>query len=327
MESLMAEKRTRTCVLGMERTLLVVGGHSKRYMKVAYDQEYLPVLAEAHPLSRLYLEDSHARDHGGADSMVMRSRNSVWIMAARRLAKRVRDHCFTCKYLAKKCGEQLMGPLPENRMGPAPVFESTAVDLFGPLSFQDPYNKRRTGKAWGVVFVCMATSLVHVEVTESYSTDSFLMALRRFMTVHGAPRRFPSDQGDQLVAASKQLATWNWAKVDELCSQRGATWRLVPTGGQHHNGHAERVIGMMKLCLAQTLEGKRCSLMELATVLSEAAQAVNSRPIARSKPSEDPTSEGPITPLHLQLGRASIEIPEVRFDLNPSLTKLLRHLE
>jgi hypothetical protein len=39
MESLMAEKRTRTCVLGVERTLLVVGGCSKRYMKVAYDQE------------------------------------------------------------------------------------------------------------------------------------------------------------------------------------------------------------------------------------------------------------------------------------------------
>jgi hypothetical protein len=64
MESLMAEKRTRTCVLGVERTLLVVGGRSKRYMKVAYDQEYLPVLSETHPLSRLYLVDSHARDHG-----------------------------------------------------------------------------------------------------------------------------------------------------------------------------------------------------------------------------------------------------------------------
>jgi hypothetical protein len=57
--------------------------------------------------------------------------------------------------------------------------------------------------------MCTVTSLVHVEMTESYSTDTFLMALRRFMTVYGAPRTFQSDQGDQLVAASKQLATWN----------------------------------------------------------------------------------------------------------------------
>jgi hypothetical protein len=35
MESLMAEKRSKKCVLGVERTLLVVGGRSKRYMKVA----------------------------------------------------------------------------------------------------------------------------------------------------------------------------------------------------------------------------------------------------------------------------------------------------
>jgi hypothetical protein len=32
-------------------------------------------------------------------------------------------------------------------MGPAPVFESTAVDLFGPITFQDTINKRGNGKA------------------------------------------------------------------------------------------------------------------------------------------------------------------------------------
>jgi hypothetical protein len=71
----------------------------------------------------------------------------------------------------------------------------------------------------------------------------------------------------------------------------------------------------------------QCSIMELATVLAKTAQAVNSWPIARSKPSEDLTSGGPITLLHLQQGRASIEIPEVKFDLSPSLTKRLKYLE
>ncbi len=74
---------------------------------------------------------------------------------------------------------------------------------------------------------------------------------------------------------------------------------------------------MMMLCLAQKLEGKQCSIMELDTVLAKAAQAVNSRPIMRNKPREDPASGGPIP----QLGRASIEIAEVNFYLSPSLTK------
>jgi hypothetical protein len=55
-------------------------------------------------------------------------------------------------------------------------------------------NKRTTGKAWGVIFVCTSTSLAHVEVAESYSTESFLMAVKRFMALHGAPRRLQSKQ-------------------------------------------------------------------------------------------------------------------------------------
>ncbi len=54
------------------------------------------------------------------------------------------------------------------------------------------------------------------------------------------------------------------------------------------------------------------------------AQGVNSCPITQSKPLEDPS--GPNTPLHLQLGRASIEVPKVKFYLNTSLTKSLRYL-
>lgn len=75
--------------------------------------------------------------------------------------------------------------------------------------------------------------------------------------------------------------------------QKGASWRLVLTGGQHYNGQAERVIGMLKLCLAQSWR------MEMTTLMSEAAQVVNSRPIAWGKPAEDPSNRGPITPLHL----------------------------
>ncbi len=59
---------------------------------------------------------------------------------------------------------------------------------FGPLSIVGTVNKRATTKAWGVIFVCTATSLTHVELAESYSTEAFLLALRRFMALHGAPK-------------------------------------------------------------------------------------------------------------------------------------------
>ncbi len=89
--------------------------------------------------------------------------------------------------------------MPSHRMGPAALIDLTVVICSNQLCGSK--HKCKMGKGWGVVFVCTATPLVHVEMTQSYSTDSFLMALRRFKAKHGAPRRFQSNQGDQLVAA------------------------------------------------------------------------------------------------------------------------------
>ncbi len=83
------------------------------------------------------------------------------------------------------------------------------------------------------------------------------------------------------------------------------------------------MIGLLKPCLEQAIAGKRYSYGELATVMAEAAQVVNSRPIARG--SEDTQAGGPITPLHLQLGRATVKVPRVRFEEAPSLTRRLQH--
>jgi hypothetical protein len=325
MESLMTDKIICRTGIFAARTIRIVGGRMKKHLKIAYDQAQLPVLPTWHTLARLYLQEAHCVDHAGLDAMVMRSKSHVWIIAARRLAKVIKNNCFFCKRLFKVTGEQIMAPLPEHRMGPAPVFSSTAVDLFGPLTFNGTVNKRSTAKAWGVVFVCTATSLVHVEITESYSTDAFLLALRRFMALHGAPKRFQSDQGTQLVAASKQVASWDWTAIHQFADGVGVDWQAVPTGAQHFNGQAERIIGLVKKCLTQTLEGKTCSYGELSTIVAEAAQMVNSRPIARN--SEDPSSGGPITPLHLQLGRATVGVPQVRFEESPQLTRRLQYVE
>jgi hypothetical protein len=64
---------------------------------------------------------------------------------------------------------------------------------------------------------------------------------------------------------------------------------------------------------------------EMGTIVAEAAQMVNSRPIARS--TGDPESGGPITPLHLLLGRMSVEVPQMRFNEEPKLTQRLQFME
>jgi len=126
---------------------------------------------------------------------------------------RKKNKCYMCALLWKKTGEQKMAPLPATRVGSAPIFDSVQVDLFRPLEYTQ--KKQTTGKGWGVIFVCTASIAIHLELTESYSTDSFLQALRRFMSLHGTPSRIQSDHGEQLVAASKQVKDWDFEHIQE----------------------------------------------------------------------------------------------------------------
>jgi hypothetical protein len=77
--------------------------------------------------------------------------------------------------------------------------------------------------------------------------------------------------------------------------------------------------------LEGTLNSRRLTLGELNTVVEEAAQMVNSRPIAKN--TGDPEAGGPITPLHLQLGRATVEVPNMRFEEVPRLTQRLQFIK
>jgi hypothetical protein len=124
---------------------------------------------------------------------------------------------------------------------------------------------------------------------DTYSTDSFLLALRQFTGIRGTPTRFQSDRGEQLVAAAKQVSTWDFKEVTQWAGKRGIEWTLVPTGGQHFNGQGERMIGLIKKQLWQTFEGKKHSHEETLTLLMEAVHSINSRPITRNlRPEGEP---------------------------------------
>ena len=76
--------------------------------------------------------------------------------------------------------EQKMADLPADRIIPEePPFTSVGADCFG------PFQVRRVCaliKRYGVIFTYLAICAVHLEIAYSLDTDSFLMALRRFVT-------------------------------------------------------------------------------------------------------------------------------------------------
>ena len=105
----------------------------------------------------------------------------------------------------KKLGEQIMGELPIERLKPAPARDSTALDFFGPFKVKDEVKKRTMGKAYKLIFNCLATRAVYVDVLPDYSIEKFLKVLRRFVSDRGYPLKLYSDNGAQIVTAHKEI--------------------------------------------------------------------------------------------------------------------------
>ena len=80
--------------------------------------------------------------------------------------------------MAKECETQVMSELPQMRLAPyTPPFYTTSCDYFGPLTVKIGRGKR--DKHYGVIFTCLNTRAVHLELATDLSTMEFLQVLRR----------------------------------------------------------------------------------------------------------------------------------------------------
>ena len=91
------------------------------------------------------------------------------------MAKSIVHNCVICKILNKKLSQQVMGKLPEERLKPSPAWHNTAIDLFGPFKIRDEIKKRTFGKCYGVIFNCMSTRAVHMDLVSDYSAGHFFV--------------------------------------------------------------------------------------------------------------------------------------------------------
>jgi hypothetical protein len=68
--------------------------------------------------------------------------------------------------------------------------------------------------------MCTATSAMYVEFIDMYSTDRFLMAIRKLMGAKGTLTRIQSDQGDQLVVTCKEIKESDFKGNPAMCCQK-----------------------------------------------------------------------------------------------------------
>ena len=196
--------------------LIVVGSRIAKWLKDNWNQNCFIPLPASHSLTILLIQKLHKREHGGVETTLARLQTKFWVPGARRVIKRIRRQCVTCRKVVGQTHSQVMGQVPSERLQPSPPFYNTALDLFGPFFIKDSVKRRTKAKAYGVLFTCLASRAVYTDLVAGYSTQDFLLALRHFATLRGYPATLYSDVGSQLAGASKELRdmTRNW---DLIC--------------------------------------------------------------------------------------------------------------
>ena len=186
--------------------------------------------------------------------------------------------------MAYKVESQLMADLPQLRLAPyTPPFHYTTCDYFGPYTVKIGRNKTTTH--CGVLFMCLNTTAVHLELAVDCSTMEFLQVLRRFFAIRGQPAVMMSNNGTQFVGAEREpremVICWSIKQLREFCAEKGMEWKFTTPAGPHHNGCAEALVKSCKNALKKVVCDQVLTPFELYTYLLEVGNLVNQRPIGR----------------------------------------------
>jgi hypothetical protein len=243
--------------------------------------------------------------HVGASHVLAAVRKRFWIVKGMASVRRVLHSCIQCKLLYPKPCEQIMAALPPFRIsGGGYPFRTSGVDYFGPFCVK---LGRSELKRYGCIFTCLQTRAVHLEVTHSMSTDSFVMALIRFISRRGAPEVIFSDNGTNFVGADRELRNkfrdidFNCISNEMVC--RRIEWRFNPPLASHRGGVWERMIRSTRRILTAITRLQVVNDETLSTYLTEVERIINDRPLVPVY--DDPTCPEVLRPNDLLLLRSN----------------------
>ena len=167
-------------------------------------------------------------------------------------------------------------------------------------------GRNKTTKHYGVIFTCLNTRAMHLEIATDCSAMGFIQTLRRFFAIRGYPAMILRDNGTQFVRAltdlKKTIQGTDKKILKEYCADKGIQWRFITPTAPHQNGTAEALVKSCKLALKKAIGEHVLTPFELYTCLLEVANLVNQKPIGR-KPN-DSDDGAYLCPNDMLLGRS-----------------------
>lgn len=301
----------------MSDDLIRVGGRL-RHASLEAEVKNPVILPNKHHVTMLLVKHYHTKVmHQGRQFTESTIRQAgFWIVAGKRLVSSIIHHCVTCRKLRGKLETQKMADLPPERLDTSPPFSYVGLDVFGPWTV---VTRRTRGgsaesKRWAILFTCMTTRGVHIEVIESMDANSCINALRRFFAIRGPAKQLRSDRGTNFIAASVELGmvhpNEDQSKILNYLHNNDCSWEFNPPHASHMGGVWERMIGVTRKILdSMFLQKKRIRLTHevLCTLMAEVSSIINARPLVPI--STDPSSPFLLCPAMLLTQKQHVPAP------------------
>ncbi|XP_058456808.1 uncharacterized protein LOC131434170 [Malaya genurostris] len=280
---------------------------------VLYDTKFPIILPRKHVAVHLLAESYHRKfRHGNNETVCNEMRQRFFLPGLRVLIRKISKQCMACRVGKAIPVPPMMSSLPSARVtGLIRPFTHTGLDYFGPIQVR---QGRSLVKRWVALFTCLTIRAVHLEIVHSLSTQSCIMAIRRFVARRGSPETFYSDNGTNFLGASNLLKK-QIQDIHEDCAvtftSARTSWIFNPPSAPHMGGSWERMVRSVKAAMLAIADHPHHPSDEvLETVTLEAESIVNSRPLTYI-PLESSEQES-LTPNHFLLyGTKGITQPEL----------------
>ncbi|XP_024889769.1 uncharacterized protein LOC112466111 [Temnothorax curvispinosus] len=274
------------------------------------------ILPKDSPFTALIIADAHLRTmHGGTQLTTNFIRTEYWIIGGRAPIRSFILKCIRCARFRQKRAQQIMAPLPIENLTPSRAFLHSGVDYAGPFVLKTWRGRNpQTYKAYIALFVCHATSAIHLELVTDYTTDAFIAAYKRFTARRGICATLMSDCGTNFQGADSELKRLFSSSSEELgnlamlLANHGTQWKFNPPSAPHFGGKWEAGVRSVKFHLKRVVGDNLLTFEEMSTWLTQIEATLNSRPLCPL--TDDPNDLNALTPGHFLIGGAPTIIPE-----------------
>jgi hypothetical protein len=230
-----------------------------------------------------------------------------------------------CQKLRAKFLQASMGPRDPSSYCIAPAFWVAQADLFGPMTTYVPGRERNTrahpalpAKCWAMVFCCVLTKAVNIQVVEGHSANCLADGLTRLSCETGTPARLLIDRDSAFMQVLREGEIEIVDLETQMRSRTQVDFQLCPVSGHNQHGLVESKINVIQTGLRKIgVEKERLHATGLQTFLKLVECDMNSCPFGVTMGRSEHNSPllKLISPNQMRIGRINARTPAGPFKL------------